>query len=152
MTWYGIFIVIAAIIGALSAFYFYAYICLQGPVCVMADRWGLESLMTLAAFLCAAGGVLFAMADTLVIAYVGRLLISVGSAFFFICALKLVLVWFPPERFAFASGMIMFVVVSGGIMGQAPVAAAVEVFGWRSVVIATAGGISSWCFVLVDCD
>ena len=80
------------------------------------------------------------MADTLVIAYVGRLLIGAGSAFFFVCALKFVSVWFPPEQFAFVSGTIMFIGVAGGIAGQAPVAAAVEVFGWRSVVMVTAGG------------
>jgi MFS family permease len=125
----------AATIGTLSAVYFYAYICLQVPVGVMADRWGPRNLITFAAFLCAVGGLLFAMADTLVIAYVGRLLIGAGSAFFFVCALKLVSVWYPPERFAFVSGMIMFIGVAGGIAGQAPVAAAVEVFGWRSVVM-----------------
>jgi hypothetical protein len=48
---------------------------------------------------------------------------------------KLVSVWYPPERFAFVSGMIMFIGVAGGIAGQSSVAAAVEVFGWRSVVM-----------------
>jgi predicted MFS family arabinose efflux permease len=93
------------------------------------------------------------MADTLVIAYVGRLLIGAGSAFFFVCALKFVSVWFPPAQFAFVSGTIMFIGVAGGIAGQAPVATAVEVFGWRSVVMVTAGGglilgILSWLIVI----
>jgi predicted MFS family arabinose efflux permease len=97
--------------------------------------------------------VLFATADTLVAAYVGRLLIGAGSAFFFVCALKLVYVWFPPERFAFVSGMIMFIGVAGGIVGQAPVAAAVEAFGWRYVVMVTAGSglvlsVLSWLIVI----
>ena len=130
----------AATIGTLSAFYFYAYISLQVPVGVMADRWGPRRLMTFAAFLCAAGGFLFATADTLVVAYAGRLFIGAGAAFFFVCGLKLVSVWFPPERFAFVSGMIMFIGVAGGIAGQAPVAAAVDLVGWRSVVMATAVG------------
>ena len=130
----------AATIGTLSAFYFYAYISLQVPVGVMADRWGPRRLMTFAAFLCAAGGYLFATADTLIVAYAGRLLTGAGAAFFFVCGLKLVSVWFPPERFAFMSGMIMFIGVAGGIAGQAPVATAVDLVGWRSVVMATAVG------------
>ncbi len=128
----------AAVLGNLSAAYFYAYMVLQVPVGVMADRWGPRRLMTGAALLCAAGGVSFAAADNLSLAYLGRLLTGAGSAFFFVCSLKLASVWFPPQRFAFVSGMIMFIGVAGGIVGQAPMAGAVEIFGWRSTVMATA--------------
>ena len=144
----------AAILGNLSAAYFYAYMILQVPVGVMADRWGPRRLMTLAAFLCAGGGLMFATADTLSVAYLGRLLTGAGSAFFFVCSLKLASVWFPPHRFAFVGGMIMFVGVAGGIVGQAPMAAAVDVFGWRSALMATAisgifYGLLCW-FIVVD--
>lgn len=144
----------AAVLGNLSAAYFYAYMILQVPVGVMADRWGPRRLMSGAAFLCAIGGVLFATADTLSSAYLGRLLTGAGSAFFFVCALKLVSVWFPPHRFAFVSGMIMFVGVAGGIIGQAPMAAVVDLFGWRPALMVTAiagvlFSILCW-FVIVD--
>jgi len=148
------FSVSAALLGNLSAAYFYAYMLLQVPVGVMADRWGPRRLMAIAAFLCAIGGAMFATAETLGIAYMGRLLTGAGSAFFFVCALKLMSVWFPPHRFAYVSGLVMFVGVSGGIVGQAPMAAAVDLFGWRPAIMATAiagiiFGIFCW-FVIVD--
>lgn len=148
------FAVNAALLGNLSAAYFYAYMFLQVPVGVMADRWGPRRLMAIAAFLCAIGGAMFASAETLSVAYMGRLLTGAGSAFFFVCALKLLSVWFPPQRFAYVSGLVMFVGVSGGIVGQAPLAAAVDIFGWRPAIMATAMvgiiyGIVCW-FVVVD--
>lgn len=144
----------AAVLGNLSAAYFYAYMILQVPVGVMADRWGARRLMSGAAFLCAIGGLLFATADSLPSAYLGRLLTGAGSAFFFVCALKLVSVWFPPHRFAFVSGMIMFVGVAGGIIGQAPMATIVDLYGWRPALMATALagillGFLCW-FAIVD--
>jgi len=126
----------AAVLGNLSAFYFYAYAAVQVPVGVMADRWGPRRVMSAAGFLCAIGSLMLATADTLFVAYAGRLLIGGGAGFFFVSTLKLASVWFPPERFAFVSGMTMMVGLSGGVGGQAPLASAVEEFGWRGTMIA----------------
>jgi predicted MFS family arabinose efflux permease len=85
----------AATIGTSSAFYFYAYINLKVPVGVMADRWPPRHLMTFAAFLCAAGRGLFGMADTFVVAYVGRLLIGCWVSVLFCFCIEACLCLFP---------------------------------------------------------
>ena len=49
--------------------------------------------------------------------------------------MKLITVWFKPQRFALVSGMMMTVGMLGAVGGQAPLALAVEPLGWRSALI-----------------
>jgi len=142
----------AAVLGNLSAFYFYSYAAMQVPVGIMADSWGPRRVMTVAGLLCALGSLMFGLADSLAVAYAGRLLIGCGSGFFFVASLKLASVWFEPRQFAFVSGMTMFVGLTGGVGGQAPLAAAVEAIGWRGTMMAGSAAalvLSLMCWLLV---
>lgn len=123
-----------AILGNLSAFYFYAYASLQIPIGLMLDRWGPRRMLSLGALLCACGSVIFALAEGLTLAYAGRLLIGAGAAFAFVGSLKLATHWFPPQRFAQVSGLTMMLGMAGGVLGQAPLAALVEAAGWRGLL------------------
>ncbi|WP_119165106.1 MFS transporter [Algihabitans albus] len=133
------FMVGGAILGNLSAFYFYAYASLQIPVGLMIDRWGPRRMLAIGATLCAAGSALFAAADSLTLAYAGRLLIGTGAAVGFVGTLKLSTNWFPPERFAQLTGLTMMAGMVGGVGGQAPLAALVEIAGWREALFGAAG-------------
>lgn len=137
------FMVGGAVLGNLSAFYFYAYASLQIPAGLLVDRWGARRMLALGAALCACGSALFALAETLPFAYTGRLLIGTGAAVSFVGTLKLATNWFPPERFAQLTGLTMMAGMIGGIGGQAPLAALVEVAGWRASLLgmAVAGGV-----------
>jgi len=132
------FSVSAAVLGNLSAFYFYAYASLQLPIGVMIDRWGAKRMLVAAAFLCGAGSLIFAKADSLTMAYVGRLLIGAGAGFTWVGTLKLAAQWLPPKRFAMVSGMTLMLGMIGAVAGQAPLAAAVSAFGWRDTLSAAA--------------
>ena len=132
------FSVSAAALGNLSAFYFYAYASLQLPIGVMIDRWGAKRMLVAAAFLCGAGSLIFAKADSLTMAYVGRLLIGAGAGFTWVGTLKLAAQWLPPKRFAMVSGMTLMLGMIGAVAGQAPLAAAVSAFGWRDTLSAAA--------------
>src|SRR5258705_10372261 len=70
------FAVGAAVLGNLSAFYFYTYAGLQIPVGLLMDRIGPRRLTAAAALLCAVGSLLFAISDTVALASVGRALIG----------------------------------------------------------------------------
>src|SRR5215510_7446076 len=59
------FAVGAAVLGNLSAAYFYGYAGMQIPVGLLLDRFGPRRLMTGAALICAFGCVLFAASHTL---------------------------------------------------------------------------------------
>lgn len=121
----------AAILGNLSAFYFYSYAAVQVPVGVLLDRFGARRMLAAAALLCAAGSLLYTVADTLPVAYAGRLLIGFGAGVSYIGALFLAARWLAADRFALVTGLTIGAGTLGAVLGQAPLAAAVSAFGWR---------------------
>ena len=125
------FQVSALVLGHLSAIYFYVYAAVQIPVGVMMDRIGPRLLMTLACFLCALGCFLFAAAEDIWLAYIGRFLIGLGSAFTWVGVLTIIATSLPAKHFAGFTGGGQLAGTSGAILGQAPLAAAIEWFGWR---------------------
>lgn len=138
-----------AVLGNLSAFYFYSYAGLQVIVGAMMDRIGPRRLVTFAALVCGAGSLLFSVADTLPLAYAGRLLIGIGAAFSFVGALTVIHQSCPPERFSFLSGIVQAGGMAGALLGQAPLGLWVEASGWREPLFAAglmAGliGLAAW--------
>jgi MFS family permease len=129
------FAVGAAVLGNLSAFYFYAYAGLQIPVGVLMDRIGPRRLTTAAAALCTFGSLLFATSDTVMLASLGRALIGAGAGFSFVAALTIATQWLPPHRFAQFGGLTQAAGMMGALFGQAPLAAAVVEIGWRPTIL-----------------
>ncbi len=132
------FAVGGAILGNLSAFYYYAYAGSQIPVGVLIDRYGPRRLVTAAVALVAVGSFVFAEADTLYAAYLGRMMIGFGCAFSFAGALNYAAIWMPPQRFATLGGWAQMMGVLGGIAGQAPLGAAVEATSWQHMMLVLA--------------
>jgi len=126
------FVVGGAVVGNLSAVYFYTYAVSQVPAGLVVDAYGTRRILVLSALLCAVGSLVFAEASGIVPAYVGRLLIGLGAGSTFVIALNLAAVWFPRERFALLSGLTLSFGVAGSLAGQVPLAWGVETFGWRS--------------------
>jgi MFS family permease len=133
------FAVGAAVLGQLSAFYFYPYALLQIPIGVLLDRFGARVLLSGAMALAAIGSIAFGLASSLELAYAGRFLIGVGSAVGFIGSMALATQWFPVHRFALLAGLAMLMGMVGGFAGQAPLAALVTIFGWRATMLASGG-------------
>jgi MFS family permease len=137
-------------LGQLSACYFYAYAAIQIPVGLLLDRFGPRRMLTLSAVGCMAGSLAFALAEHRPVAYAARLLIGAGSGVAFLGTLKLAADWLPPARFALAIGLTQAVAMLGAVAGQAPLALAVESFGWRVLMVGAAvlglvvGGLIWW--------
>jgi len=129
----------AAVLGNLSAFYFYIYAGIQIPVGLLLDRYGPKRLLPTAAAVCGLGALVFGMAGSLTLAYAGRTLIGLGAAFTWVGVLTIVTLYFPPSRFARFVGLAQMLGMVGAIFGQAPLAAAVAEFGWRSTLMGAAG-------------
>lgn len=132
------FAVGGAVLGNLSAFYYYAYAGSQIPVGVLIDRFGPRRLITAAVAFVAIGSFVFASAESLYAAYLGRMMIGFGCAFSFAGALNYAAIWMTPGRFATLGGWAQMLGVVGGITGQAPLGAAVEAYGWRPMVLVIA--------------
>jgi MFS family permease len=128
----------AAGIGAMSAFYYLAYTPMQLPAGLLYDRFGPRILLTIAVAVCAIGAFLFSIAHGFLPVAFGRFFMGVGSAFSFIGSLVLLTRWFPARYFAVLAGLVQLMSSIGAIAGEAPLAAAIQHFGWRGTILALA--------------
>ena len=128
----------AASLGNLSAFYYYSYAAIQIPTGMLVDRWGPRRILSIGAALTALGTLLFALAPTVAWACAGRLAIGAAGGVAFVSMLKLATHWMPRSRFAFVSGLALFMGVLGGTLAGVPLRIAVDAFGWRAVMVASA--------------
>ncbi len=126
------FAISGAMLGTLSALYFYPYVLLQIPLGAVLDVVGARVLLTVALSIAALGSLLFGSATSIEVAYIGRVLIGAGSSVGFLGALMLAGKWFPVRKFALLSGLTMFVGMMSGMVAQAPLAIFISEFGWRS--------------------
>jgi MFS family permease len=128
----------AAALGNLSAFYFYSYVFMQIPTGILADHLGPRKLLACGALVSAAGTFLFALAPSIALANLGRLLIGGSVAVAWVALLKLSTHWFPARRFAMVSGMALFCGILGAVTAGMPLRLLVNAFGWRPVMFASA--------------
>jgi MFS family permease len=120
--------------GAIIAFYSYAYTIMQLPAGLLFDRFGPRKLLTLATLVCAAGALLFGMANEWIVLSLGRLLMGAGSAFAFTGALVVVANWFPPRYFSILAGIVQLASSIGAIAGQVTLVPLLKKWGWRSAI------------------
>ncbi len=141
-------------LGNLAACYFYAYLLLQIPAGLLLDKFGPRKVTTISIAVCALGSLIFAKADTLFMAGLGRFLTGAGAGFAAVNCLKLIVNWFPFRHFAFMAGLMMTLAMLGAVGGQAPLAAFIEAFEWRTSIeiIGFAGLVLAGIFWLVVRD
>jgi len=124
--------------GILTASFYVPYVLMQIPVGLMVDRISIRWLLTLMSLLTAFGCCVFGLADGLIMASVGRMLIGFSAAFAFISALRLATSWFPPSMLGFLAGLTQALGMLGAAAGQAPVSFLVENIGWRHSMLVVA--------------
>jgi sugar phosphate permease len=144
-----------ALLGNLSATYFYAYAAMQVPSGLLADTIGARRLSAGAAMVAAIGILLFGMATSLWTAYFGRFLVGASVAVAFVACMKLAGHWFPTNRFAMVTGVALLFGNLGGVLAGVPLSEAVAAFGWRSAMVVSAvvtfgGAVAIWLFVRDD--
>ena len=127
-----------ALVGHLSAFYFYGYAGGQIPAGMMLDRFGPRRLLTIAALVCASGALMFAFSTSLTGLSIARFLIGAGASFSLIGSIHVAGQWLPAHRYALLTGIAMGFGMAGGVAGQAPVRLAVDAYSWRPVMMAIA--------------
>jgi MFS family permease len=125
-------------VGNLSATYFYTYAAMQIPIGLLVDRYGPRLLMSIGMAICALSALGFALVHDLTLATLCRLLVGFGAGFAFVSAATLAARWFGPHRFAQMVGLTMMVGMAGGATAQGPLGAAVDAWGWRESLIASA--------------
>ena len=129
------FAVTSQTLGILSGVYFYSYAAMQLPGGVMMDYFGPHRLLTAATLVCAVSTIAFGLTNSFFMACVARLMIGFGSAFAAVGTMKLAANWFPAQRFALLTGLMVTIGMMGAIGGEAPLAMLIDAFGWRHSMI-----------------
>jgi MFS family permease len=141
-----------AVVGLLSATYFYAYAGFMIPAGVLLDRLGVRRVVGTGGLVMGAGTLLMAIAGDTVPLFAGRFLVGAGAAVMFVGALKSATTWFPATYFATLSAATAATGVLGGLVATAPLAWLATGFGWRGALIVvgvvTLGG-ALLCLALV---
>ena len=136
-----------ALLGNLSAMYFYSYAIMQIPSGLLVDRIGSRRLAGGACAVAACGIIIFSLGTSIWFAYAGRLLIGASVAVAWVTCMKLAGHWFPPNRFATVTGVGLVVGNLGGVLAGVPLSEAVSLFGWRMSM--GASGVLTFAVALV---
>jgi MFS family permease len=128
------FAINAALLGNLSALYFYSYAAMQFPTGVLADRYGPRAVLAVGACVAGIGTLLFAYAGSLVLAGLGRLLVGGAVAVGFVCAIKLASHWMAPQHLTLVTGMAFFLGITGALAAGYPMAVLLAVMDWRWII------------------
>jgi sugar phosphate permease len=123
--------------GTLASLFFWVYAPMQIIVGLLLDRYGAKRFILLGSFTCAAGVLVFAATNNIVIGGLGRALTGFGASFAFVAALWLTNHWFAPTRFALLSGSVNAVGMLGTAVGAIALSDLITQAGWGNVFIAT---------------
>lgn len=124
----------AAQLGKMSATYFYANVIFLFPAGMILDRISTRRVILIALAICTVGTFLFSFSHTLEMATLCRFVTGIGSAFCFLSCIRLASRWFPAQRLALISGLIVTMAMIGGMTAQLPLTLLVKQLGWRLAV------------------
>ena len=125
----------AAQFANIGSMYFYAYFIMQIPSGILADKIGPRKTVTWFSLLAAVGSVVFGLAPSLPIAYLGRFMVGIGVSVVFICLIKIQSRWFYSKNFALMVGFVGLAANSGALLAQTPLVYATGILGWRMTFV-----------------
>jgi len=132
-----IFHISAVSLGLMSSAYFYSYAGAQLPVGMFSDALGTKKTILVFTSLACVGTVIFALAQNMVFATLGRALIGLGVGGIYIPSAKFISSQYREREFASLNGVLLAVGNMGAIFATGPLAFMVESIGWR------------YCFLIV---
>ncbi len=130
----------ASAIGVLGSIYFYCYAAMQFPAGLLSDSVGPRRTVTFSLLLAAAGSLVFALAPTLGVAKLARIMVGLGASMVFIPTMKILAQWFRAREFAFMSGLMQAAGGVGILAATSLLSLLVVYAGWRWSFGLIAGG------------
>jgi predicted MFS family arabinose efflux permease len=128
----------AGSLGFLTAAYLLMFSLFQLPLGVLLDRYGPRRVQAGLLLIAAVGAALFALGRDVVTLTIARGLIGLGFAGGLMASFKAVVVFVPEPRRALASSTVMSLGALGLLVSTSPLAALVQVYGWRGVFLGLA--------------
>lgn len=125
-------------LGLLTSTYFLAFGAAQLPLGMFLDRFGPRRVEAGLLILAASGAAIFALSSSLTGLAIGRALIGFGVAACLMASFKAFSQWFPPERQASLTGMIMASGGLGALAASKPLELALNFASWRQISLGLA--------------
>lgn len=104
---------------------------MQIPSGLLGDLWGPRKTVTTGMLVACFGTFVFASANSLTFAFIGRSVVGLGLSVVFISTSKYLTNWFKPSQFATLLSLIILSANFGGVMATVPLSLLVTVLGWR---------------------
>jgi predicted MFS family arabinose efflux permease len=141
----------AADLGLLTSMYFLVFAAVLLPCGVLLDRYGPRLVDSALFLVAAAGSLVFALADGVVMLLLGRALIGLGVAVGLIAGLKAIVTWFPPQRVPMANGWFIMLGALGAVSATGPAELLVHSLGWRGLfaILAVASALVALLILLI---
>ncbi|MES2142075.1 MAG: MFS transporter [Pseudomonadota bacterium] len=126
-------------LGKLSAYYFYANLLFLPIAGALLDRFSTRLIILSALLLCIVGIAGFATTHSFFLACIFRFMSGIGSAFCFLSSIRLASRWFPAQKMALVTGLIVTMAMMGGMVAQTPLTLLNQALGWRYTLLLDAG-------------
>ena len=120
-------------LGALTGAFFFGFSAMQIPCGFFFDRYGPRRTVCGMLAIAVAGAALFTLAPDWPLLLTGRALMGAGFGVMLIGTMVVITRWFPPDRFATLSGIVLSVGLLGNLLATTPLAWGTEQIGWRGV-------------------
>lgn len=122
-------------LGQLFSMYFYANALFLFPAGNLLDRFSTKKLLLTAVMVCTLGTFIFSIATEYWFAALGRFLVGAGASFCFLSCIRIASRWFPPQKMAFVTGIVVTMAMLGGLVAQTPFAFLTSYMGnWREAM------------------
>jgi MFS family permease len=135
-------------LSRLSSTYFYSNLLFLFPAGMILDRFSTRKVILTALLICSVGTLLFGYSTSVYVAQICRFFTGIGSAFCFLSSMRLASRWFPLQRLALITGLVVTMAMLGGMVAQTPLTWVIEKLGWRHALVVDAGlGFIIWGFI-----
>ena len=119
----------------LSSIYYVSNVIFLIVAGFVLDRFSAKKTILVAMLLCVLSTFILAQAQSFYLALFCRFITGIGSAFCFLGPIRLASRWFPPQRMALVTGIIVTIAMTGGMIAQYPLTQLVAQIGWREALI-----------------
>ena len=126
----------ATALGSLAAMYYYIYTLMQIPAGVLADTLGNRASITAGNFVAGIGSIVFATAETIELASLGRFMVGLGVSVIFVGLMKNNAMWFRDKVYGLISGFTILMGNLGSVLAAKPLSALLNIWTWREIFIA----------------
>lgn len=125
----------ATTLGSLAAMYYYIYTLMQIPAGVLADTLGNRTSVTVGNLIAGVGSIVFATAETIELASLGRFMVGLGVSVIFVGLMKNNTVWFRDRVYGLVSGFTVLMGNLGSVLAAKPLSALLNIWSWRDIFI-----------------